>query len=422
MYCKHCGNQIDDNSLFCNKCGKSQTDENKVKLSKKEKIKVGKAEKIARVINILFFVFAYFVAFTTFVDIAVAEGGINPAVLPAIIIFVGTLLLNIFVFKKKQIAKIKEKCGEHKRVKKIIVSAIYILLPIILFFGSFEYSYYVTIGNSEAVAQRYMKSSLREELKNPESLQLHNITFKGQNKIEDETYRYYNIVIDYSAQNGFGGYARDKYEKHLRVNKTTAQVTEISMKEYTDKMIEVFDNRRIEQYKDKLSSINTNIPFDLICNSQLTYNDVNIILEDSYDYLLQTTQYKGGNQKGAIEITTECTFDKFNGQLLLYFEKENQQLRRIEFCWNPQILYYDENEGSKKIGEGQTATITDITNIEKTISDALKIQSKDVSGQNQSLYPNAYLWEIDDVMSIELEWADDENNGIGDFLIKCSRK
>lgn len=413
MFCKHCGNQLNETDAFCNRCGNPQAESHDIMQSSMQKndCEISKAEKIARIINILFFIFAYCVSLITFIYIAAEEGGVSPSVFPAIVILVLTILLHLFVFKKKQIKRIKNKFKKKPKLSNIFVSVIYIVLPLILFFGSFEYSYYVTIGNSQAVAMRYMKRTLKENLKNPESLQIHDITYKGQNQIEDDNYRYYNIVIEYSAQNGFGGYTRDSIEKHLQVNKSTASVFEISMKEYTDKMIEFFDNRNAKQYSEKLSSISENIPFDLLCTRTLNYDSVYDFLKDN-EFELDVTHFKGGEQKGAIEIATNTTFDKFEGELSFYFEKDNQQLRRIEFLWCPDIVFYDEELGSKRLGEGQTADIKDINRISTDISKILQVNYTDVSGNNNSLYDNSYMWQLGDNISVVLEWVQYEKDGV----------
>lgn len=201
--------------------------------------------------------FSYCVSLITFIYIAVEEGSISPSVFPAIVIFALTLLLHLFVFQKKRMKKIKDKFHENPKLSTIFVCVIYIVLPLVLFFGSFEYSYYVTIGNSQAVATRYMKRTLKESLKNPESLQIHDIENQSLNQMEDEHYRYYDIVIEYSAQNGFGGYSKGRMEKYLQINKSTASVLEISMAEYIDKMIEIFDDKNTEQNFEKFLSDET---------------------------------------------------------------------------------------------------------------------------------------------------------------------
>lgn len=410
MFCRYCGNEIKDNDAFCSKCGKSQSDDKANKISK-EKYQSTKIKKVARLINILFFAFAYLVSFVTFIYIAVEDGGISPAVLPAIIIFIITLLLNLFVFRKKQISAVKSKFKNNKKVSNIIIAAIYIILPLALFFGSFEYSYYVTIGNSQAVATRYVKRTLKSNLKNPESLQIHNITYKGEEGLEDDDYRYFNVTIEYSAQNGFGGYTRDTLEKHLQVSKSTANVIEISAKDYKDKIIEYRDKENKKLYSEGLSSLSDDIPFGLICDRNMSYDSVVNYFNGKDDFELDTFNYNAGKNEGAIELTTEVSYCKLDGQLTFFFEQGKNNLRRIEFLWSPNVVFYDEEEGSKTIGEGQTADNKKIEEIAQEISDKLKIDYEDLSMKNQSIYKKSYVWTLGNNIKLSLEWSyvtDDE--------------
>lgn len=69
-----------------------------------------------------------------------------------------------------------------------------------------------TESNCEAIAQQYLK----DHLKNPSSLQVHNVSSR---KSDDE----YLITIDYSAMNSFGGYTRSTFI--CTVNSLTGIVT-----------------------------------------------------------------------------------------------------------------------------------------------------------------------------------------------------
>ena len=63
-------------------------------------------------------------------------------------------------------------------------------------------------------AANLAKETLQSNLKNPESLQAHNYTFRAYTKdisSLDRKIDYIEIYWDYSAQNGFGGYNRSTY-------------------------------------------------------------------------------------------------------------------------------------------------------------------------------------------------------------------
>lgn len=88
-------------------------------------------------------------------------------------------------------------------------------------------------GNKKAGISSYVTTVMKAKLKNPESFQLHSILVMY--KFEYEDYTYYSVSIDYSAQNGFGGYNRDEdYDIKLKVDNETDKVYELSSTEYWD--------------------------------------------------------------------------------------------------------------------------------------------------------------------------------------------
>lgn len=57
-------------------------------------------------------------------------------------------------------------------------------------------------------------------------------------------YHYYSITIDYSAQNGFGGYNRDNdYDVLVKVSKTTNKASEATTEEYLDAITKYNNNK-----------------------------------------------------------------------------------------------------------------------------------------------------------------------------------
>lgn len=229
MYCKYCGNELEDASLFCNKCGKAQSEKKQSSKDRKEKVKLSSKEKGIRLVSWIILIAIYFIAFVTTVYLLIYGGGIVPGVL----IFAVALVYQLTLFKKarmKSISNITKKC-----IRRLTVIIVYFILPIAILVGAFEYSYYVTIGNSSAVAQRYVENSLKSNLKNPQSLQIHNIGFKDE--LEDDDNKYFYVEIEYSAQNGLGGFNRDTYKKYVQVGKKTGIAYELSQQEYKNKSI-----------------------------------------------------------------------------------------------------------------------------------------------------------------------------------------
>ncbi len=89
MYCKFCGEKIDDNVAFCSKCGQNLTGE-PMRQPLKENVTFSVKEKIMRIINIIIYATIYFIAIITFIYLVVFGGGIVPAV---IILLVTILVL-----------------------------------------------------------------------------------------------------------------------------------------------------------------------------------------------------------------------------------------------------------------------------------------------------------------------------------------
>lgn len=88
-------------------------------------------------------------------------------------------------------------------------------------------------SNPDKIALSYAENILKSRLKNPESLQIH--SSKIYVDFEWGDYHYYSITIDYSAQNGFGGYNRDNdYDVLVKVHKTTKKASEPTTSEYLD--------------------------------------------------------------------------------------------------------------------------------------------------------------------------------------------
>lgn len=412
MYCSKCGKEIEKDAKFCKNCGKAQSEnEQYSKKIRKDKVILSAKEKGIRITSWISLIVIYLIAVTTTIYLLVYGGGI----VPGLLIFAIGLLYQLTLFKKKKVKAITN--IPKASMRRLLTIAVYFIVPILLLVGSFEYSYYVVIGNSSAVAQRYVENTLKSNLKNPQSLQIHDIEFISE--LEDNSNRYFHVEIEYSAQNSFGGYNRDTYTKYVQVGKNSGNAYEISQQDFSNKAIEIRDMRVQENYGEKLSKISPNLYLSYMCDTNIKYSEIISTLNS--DNTWDTHEYKDGNQEGAVEITKSTSLDKFEGQLLMYFEKNNQKLRRTEFLWAPDIVFYDKTSGSKKIGEHQTANIKDIQNIENLISSSLGIERKDVSGKHDSLYENTYLWEISENVILTLEWANspEDDQIITMFLVKC---
>lgn len=138
------------------------------------------------------------------------------------------------------------KNASHNRTKKYaafrLIGVLLLVSILVLSFSSCIF----TLKKDESVKKdgltSYITTVMKDKLKNPESFQLHHVLV--MNEFENKDYTYYSVSIDYSAQNGFGGYNRDEdYTLRFKVHNKTDKVYEISYAEYDKAWDEYMDNR-----------------------------------------------------------------------------------------------------------------------------------------------------------------------------------
>ena len=208
MVCRNCGKQVPLSAGVCSECGYNVS---------------SFLEKILRLINIIVMAVSLICAF-----VGILAGNIWGGIILASI----TILSIVFVFRNCQIAKIKKIFGG-AFLQRLVAVVIYCILPVIIFIG---FGVWGTLDNSvvspKGAAESYVTRELKEDLKNPDSLKVH--SSKVISEFEYGEYFYYNISIDYSAQNGFGGYNRDTYERLVKVRKSDSYATSVSIQEYKE--------------------------------------------------------------------------------------------------------------------------------------------------------------------------------------------
>ncbi len=225
MYCKKCGNQLDDGMQFCSYCGeKCSESPNETALPNNQNTQDSLIERILRFICMAVFVITVFVGVVQL---------LTSNIVGALIILLIAILSFVFILQKKKIAKIKSRCT-NAIAKKLLVIAIYLLLSVVMFIsiGVGGMLANESSANPKTTATSYAQLTLENSLRNPDSLQIHNTDVKIS--VEDENYHYYNIIIEYSAQNGFGGYNRNTYEILVKVSKDNHKASRATAKEYSD--------------------------------------------------------------------------------------------------------------------------------------------------------------------------------------------
>lgn len=283
MYCKHCGAEISEASRFCESCGTDLTeavadDNNKITYDKNSLYCTNCGEKIGKLRDcpkchlrtkknyksyckycggkienkkclqceiscnkspfeilgkvICMAVYAYSILLSLFMLSTLYErdGRLGVNIVPSLTLFILTIIIAIF-FNGKRIDLIKKRFNFDKTKRRIVLSLIYILVPIIAFCASTAYCMKVTEFNDDhrAYAVTAVENDLRGKLKNPDSLEVNGVS---SYYTEDESYYYYFVVVDYSAQNGFGGYNRNKYYGYVKVSKYDKTVYSSSSEEY----------------------------------------------------------------------------------------------------------------------------------------------------------------------------------------------
>lgn len=101
--------------------------------------------------------------------------------------------------------------------------------------------------NPQSPVFAYIEDTIKATLKNPNSLIINSIS-ETVEPIADDEYSYHIVAIDYSAQNGFGGYNREQemyYAKCSNIGKAVSIISDVEYYNATDECL----------YKDSLSKL-----------------------------------------------------------------------------------------------------------------------------------------------------------------------
>ncbi|MBP3327631.1 MAG: hypothetical protein J6L91_01845 [Clostridia bacterium] len=201
-YCEWCGNKIDKNAIKCPICN--------------ERLKMKKTSFILDMIFLIIFLL-YVVAFTMGRLVA---GETN--VLACVLIMFFGLLLSLPICK----IFINNMTIGKTVIRKLINVGRYIILAVVFIAGCFalpadniEFSVY----EQDAIDAAVELFHENVKLKNEASFQLNDtqVIIGDYNKAGD--YQYVTVYLDYSAQNGFGGYNRETQEIEMKFERSTGK-------------------------------------------------------------------------------------------------------------------------------------------------------------------------------------------------------
>lgn len=253
-----------------------------------------------------------------------------------------------------------------------------------------------------------VEADLKDRLKNPESLQIHSAILE-EDPYEDDLVYFCMVAVDYSAQNGFGGYNRDTLKSYIRIVKSTGTITELDRASYTNQRAEA-------QFSEGLSSLGENIPLQLIFS------------EDSYSRLLpeikkdgrisSTFTYPSGDK----EVRYISNWGNMEGIATFYFYSESEKIYQVNFYWTDGQSFYD-GTNAYTLGSEYIATLEDVDALREKIDDALEISHGDIKETTEPYFHDYKCrWGLAEGIYVELSWTtNDTDGGIGHIqLLLCN--
>ncbi len=205
--CQHCGVKKNTTHLFCEWCGNPISENVTICTSCQEKVKPNGSAKIFNIISLLGIVFLLF---------SIIMSLSSSAFLPVILFVIGIILL--LPFTKNAI-----KCATHnKQSLRKPLSVVRIFLVIILAFiglvsqPAAEFEVYTDDATKAAEIVFHEEVALKNE--NSFVINDSDVTYLTEPYNGKENLRLVTVVIDYSAQNGFGGSNRNDYTIKILFN------------------------------------------------------------------------------------------------------------------------------------------------------------------------------------------------------------
>lgn len=205
-YCRYCGNEIDKNAIKCTNCN--------------ERIKI---KKFSFILDMIFIVwFFIFVVLGISMDWVV----VGTKFLVFILIHLLGLILSLPIFK----VLIKKLTVRSFKIRRALDIGRYLLLIIVAIAGPYTIPYDISPDNTEfKVIENVAVNAAVEffhdniDLKNESSFVINDATIIVGDYDETGDYQYVTVYLDYSAQNGFGGYNRETQEIEMKFERSTGK-------------------------------------------------------------------------------------------------------------------------------------------------------------------------------------------------------
>ena len=214
--CEHCGVKKYTTHSFCEWCGNPVNANAEICPACKEKI--GKPSRLSSILGIIFF--SLFVVVYSF-DEARASNTLSIFLLFVCIVLVLPVTKGIIrnlTFDKPA-----------KSILRVVINSIRIMLVIFLFCASIvnstttDVSYEIYKNEATAAAEVVFHEEVA--LKNESSFILNDsdVTYLTEPYNDNDNLRLVTVVLDYSAQNGLGGYNRNDYRIKLIFDTSTGK-------------------------------------------------------------------------------------------------------------------------------------------------------------------------------------------------------
>ena len=251
-----------------------------------------------------------------------------------------------------------------------------------------------------AIAISAIEADLKSRLKNPESLQIHSATVLD-NSYESDSLYFCTVVVDFSAQNGFGGNDREVFESYMAISKADKTVTALDEATY-------LCQKANAQFGSSLYDLGGGIPLQLIC-SQDSYRD---LLPDiiAYNADYSTSTYSDG----AKSIKYIAYLGDLEGTATFYFYPDSEKIWQISYFWSYEQSFYD-GETFHTIGTEYIATLNDVEMLREEISDILQISHGEIEESTETYFHDYECrWNLGEGIYAKLTWSvNDENQSIG---------